>query len=171
MPESAIPMGSESLLTILQELASENTEIHGKALEMLPLYFVRLLGLEFENWQKRNARIVKLLANETELLFSRWQIRCQDTLDSDVLLDDLAEEVGLSLKFKSNIILVVTTGEFSSEALKYRDEIMRSTSLNIITINGQELGALARSPHVIVDMLNSKASDVVQLKALEKERE
>jgi site-specific DNA-methyltransferase (cytosine-N4-specific) len=142
--------------------------IHSKALEMLAFYFARLLGLEFENWQKR--KIVKLLANETELLFSRWQIRCQNSLDSDVLLDDLAEEVGLSLKFKSNVILIVTTGEFSNEALRYADEIMRSTSLNIITINGQELDALAKSPHIIVDMLNSKASDVVQLKALEKRR-
>ncbi|HET9919982.1 MAG TPA: restriction endonuclease [Ktedonobacteraceae bacterium] len=158
------------LSEIVQELQSENTGIKGKALEALAFYFMRLLGLEFRGWRKRGKKTggfeVDIIVEGARLVFSRWQIQCKNTPDNAVSLEDIAKEVGLSLQIKSNVILVITTGRFSKDALDYANDMMQMTNLNIITLDKRDLTALKTSSLSIVDILNRKARQVIELKAL-----
>jgi hypothetical protein len=160
----------KSLSEILQELQSEDTGIKGKALEALAFYLMRLLGLEFKAWRKRGKKTggfeVDVIVEGARLIFSRWQIQCKNTPESAVSLEDIAKEVGLSLQLKSNVILIVTTGRFSKDALEYADEMMQTTTLNIVALNKQDLQVLTASPLAIVDILNRKARRVMALKTL-----
>jgi hypothetical protein len=158
------------LSEILQELESEDIGKKGKALEALAFYFMRLLGLEFKAWRKRGKRTggfeVDVIVEGARLVFSRWQIQCKNTPDSAVPLEDIAKEVGLSLQLKSNVILMVTTGRYSREALIYADDLMLITHLNIITLDKRDLSILTKSPLAIVEILNKKARRVMDLKVL-----
>jgi len=158
------------LSEILQELESENTSTKGKALEALAFYFMRLLGLEFKAWRKRGKKTggfeVDVIVEGARLVFSRWQIQCKNTPGNAVSLEDIAKEVGLSLKLKSNVILMITTGRFSKDALDYADDMMQITHLNIVTLNERDLRVLTKSPLAIVEVLNKKARRVMELKAL-----
>lgn len=145
------------LSEILQELQSEHTGIKGKALEALAFYLMRLLGLEFKSWRKRGKKTggfeVDVIVEGARLIFSRWQIQCKNTPESSVPLEDIAKEVGLSLQLKSNVILMVTTGRFSRDALIYADDMMRLTHLNIVTLDRGDLRKLSESPLTIVEIL------------------
>lgn len=161
---------SKPLSEIVRELQSVDTGTRGKALEDLAFYFVRLLGLEFRGWRKRSKKTgsfeVDIIAEGTRLVFSRWQIQCKNMPDNTVSLDDIAVEVGLSLQMKASVILIVTTGHFSRDALAYASDIMQTTRLNIITLDKHDLAVLTASPLAIVDILNRKAREVMSLKVL-----
>jgi site-specific DNA-methyltransferase (cytosine-N4-specific) len=160
----------KSLAEILEELNSENTGVKGKALEALAFYLMRLIGLEFKSWRKRGKKTsgfeVDVIVEGARLVFSRWQIQCKNTPDSVVPLEDIAKEVGLSLQLQSNVILVVTTGRFSRDALTYADDMMKLTHLNIVTLNREDLRRLSASPLAIIEILERKARRVMELKAL-----
>jgi site-specific DNA-methyltransferase (cytosine-N4-specific) len=152
----------------LQELESENTGTKGKALEALAFYFMRILGLEFKSWRKRGKKTggfeVDVIVEGARLVFSRWQIQCKNTPENAVPLEDIAKEVGLSLQLKSNVILMVTTGRFSRDALIYADDMMQLTHLNIVTLDRGDLRRLTESPLTIVEILDNKARRVMELK-------
>lgn len=82
-------------------------------------------------------------------------------------MEDIAKEVGLSLQLKSNVILMVTTGRFSRDALTYADDMMQITHLNIVTLDKGDLRRLTESPLTIVDILDKKARRVMELKAIQ----
>jgi hypothetical protein len=171
MPTSTMgQLLNKSLQEILQELRTEDTELKEKALETLAFYFIRQLGLKFKAWRKRNEDSewaeVNAIAEGDHLVFSRWQIQCIDAPDHLIPEDDIAVQVGLSMQLKSNVILMATTGLFSRKALSYADAIMRQTSLNIITIDIENLQALATSPQALIDILGRKAKHVMELKIL-----
>ena len=159
------------LSEILQELESDNTGTKGKALEALAFYFMRILGLEFKSWRKRGKKTggfeVDVIVEGARLVFSRWQIQCKNTPENAVPLEDIAKEVGLSLQLKSNVILMVTTGRFSKDALTYADDMMQITHLNIVTLDKGDLRRLTGSPLAIVEILDKKARRVMELKTLQ----
>ena len=158
------------LAEILQAMQSEDTGLKGNALEALAFYFMRLLGLEFNAWRKRGKKTggleVEIIVEGTHPVFSRWQIQCKNTPEEIVPLEDIAQEVGLSLQLKSNIILIVTTGRFSRDALAYADDIMHISHLNIVALDKGDIRKLVDSPLAIVEILAEKAHRVVELKAL-----
>lgn len=155
------------LADILVELRSEDRYIKGRALELVAIYLTRLLDLDFKGWRTRSADTggaeVDAIVEGARLIFSRWQIQAKNT--AIVRLDDIAKEVGLALTFiYSNVIMVVTTGEFTRDAYSYATHVMRTSNLNIITLNGAEMERLSRDPMSIVELLNSKAERAMQVK-------
>lgn len=158
------------LAEILQAMRSEDTGLKGSALEALAFYFMHLLGLEFKAWRKRSKKPggleVVIIAEGTLPVFSRWQIQCKNTAEEIVSLEDIAQEVGLSLQLKSNVIFMVATGRFSRDALAYADDIMRISHLNIVTLDNRDISRLVDSPLAITEILAEKARRVMELKAL-----
>jgi hypothetical protein len=157
------------LRDILTELASADRNIKGKALEALAFYFTRLLDLEFRAWRHRGKETggaeVDVLVEGARLLFSRWQIQCKNT--ETVSLDDVAKEVGVALgQLKSNVVMVITTGRLVKDARTFAEDTMRSTHLNIIAIERRDLAILVDSPPRIAALLNEKARQVMETKAL-----
>lgn len=155
------------LADILVDLKSEDRYIKGRALELLAIYLTRLIDLDFKGWRVRGADTggaeVDAIVEGARLIFSRWQIQAKNT--SIVRLDDIAKEVGLALTFTySNVVMVVTTGEFTRDAYTYATHVMRTSNLNVITLNGAELDQLSRDPIGIAELLNGKAQRAMQVK-------
>lgn len=156
------------LTQILGDLGSSDTYVKGKALELLAIYLTRLIDLEFKGWRTRSADTggaeVDAIVEGKRLIFSRWQIQAKNT--RTVRLDDIAKEVGLALTFiYANVVLVITTGDFTGDAYDYANHVMRMSNLNVILLNGDELGRLNEDPTNIVAMLNGKAERAMQVKA------
>lgn len=155
------------LSKILSDLDSSDTYVKGKALELLAIYFTRLLDLEFKGWRLRSADTggaeVDVIVEGARFIFSRWQIQAKNT--KTVRLDDVAKEVGLSLTFiYSNVVMLVTTGNFTSDACGYANHVMKTSNLNVILLNGSDLDLVSQNPMEIVTILNSKAENAMRVK-------
>ena len=107
---------------------------------------------------------VDLVFESARLVFSRWQIQCKNT--ARVSLDDVAKEVGLTHFLKSNLIVIVTTGEIGGEARRYANKIMADSNLAVVMINGEDLKCIERSPAAIVDVFSREAHHAMKLKTL-----
>lgn len=155
------------LTQILTELQSEDKHIKGKALELLAIYLARLVDLDFRGWRIRSTDTggaeVDAIVEGARLIFSRWQIQAKNT--TQVRLDDVAKEVGLSLTFiYSNVVMIVTTGEFTKDARSYANHVMKTCNLNVILLNGADLERISRDPTSIVAVLNDKAEQAMKIK-------
>ncbi len=155
------------LAQILADLKSPSKHVKGKALELLAIYLTRLIDLDFKGWRTRSADTggaeVDAIVEGARLIFSRWQIQAKNT--AIVRLDDVAKEVGLSLTFiYSNVVMMVTTGDFTRDAYSYAHHVMKTCNLNVILLNGSELEHISRDPTDIVTILNGKAEQAMKLK-------
>lgn len=144
-----------------------NREIKGKALELLAIYLARLVDLDFRGWRIRSADTggaeVDAIVEGARLIFSRWQIQAKNT--THVRLDDVAKEVGLSLTFiYSNVVMIVTTGEFTRDARSYANHVMKTCNLNVVLLNGANLERISQDPTSIVAVLNDKAEQAMKVK-------
>ncbi len=156
------------LSQILDELGSTQKNVKGKALELLAVYMTRLLDLEFKGWRLRSSDTggaeVDVIVEGARLIFTRWQIQAKNTKQK-VRLDPVAKEVGLALTFTfANVVVVVTTSDFTTDAYQYATSVMRSSNLNVILLNGRDLRKVASDPTNIVRILNSKAAQAMKLK-------
>lgn len=155
------------LSSILADLEATDKHTKGAALELLAIYFTRLLDLDFKGWRTRSADTggaeVDVIVEGARLIFSRWQIQAKNT--KTVRLGDVAREVGLSLTFiYSNVVMVMTTGDFTEDAYSYADHVMRTSNLNVILFNGSELETVGEDPTSVASMLNRKAGRAMQVK-------
>ena len=108
---------------------------------------------------------VDLIFESTRLVFSRWQVQCKNT--SRVSLDDVAKEVGLTHFLKSNVVVVVTTGEIGSEARRFANRIMADSNLAVVLLSGGDLTAISERPTAILRALDREARHAMNLKKLE----
>ena len=157
------------LETILTEVKSEDRYVSGLALEALAFKLMRLLDMTYVATRLRaqatGGAEVDLIFESARLVFSRWQVQCKNT--SRVSLDDVAKEVGLTHFLKSNVIVVVTTGEIGSEARRYANKIMRDSNLAIVMLDGVDVAAINNNPPAIVNIFNREARTAMKLKVLE----
>jgi len=155
------------LSQILADLKSANKHVKGQALELLAIYFTRLIDLDFKGWRTRSTDTggaeVDVIVEGARLIFSRWQIQAKNT--TTVRLDDIAKEVGLSLTFiYSNVVMIVTTGDFTKDAYSYAYHVMKTCNLNVILLNGLELERISQDPTTIITILNAKAERAMKIK-------
>jgi len=154
---------------ILSELTSEDRHVSGLALEALAFKLMRLLDMHYVATRLRaqvtGGAEVDLIFQSDRLVFSRWQVQCKNT--SRVSLDDVAKEVGLTHFLKSNVIVVVSTGEIGSEARRYANKIMSDSNLCIVMIDRTDLNRIQANPATVVDAFNREAHHAMMLKRLE----
>ncbi|MEQ1515689.1 MAG: restriction endonuclease [Usitatibacteraceae bacterium] len=138
-------------------LESSETYDRGLGLELLALKMIIDIGLEPRAFRLRSRDTayaeVDLTAEGKNLLFSRWNFQCK-CIRNRVSLGDVAKEVGLAIYSKAHVVAVVTTSDFSSEALAYAREITNATHLQFLLVNGAvvqrylEKGAVVLLDHV-----------------------
>ena len=153
---------------ILMEARSADCHVACLALEALALKLMRLVGMTYVTTRLRASGTgwaeVDLIFESTRLAFSRWQIQCRNT--RRVTLDDVAKEVGLTRFLKSNVIVVVTTGEIGPGARRYANRIMQDSNLAIVMLDGGDLAAIDRNPAAIGDVFNREARNAMKRKVL-----
>lgn len=163
------PLLRKPLDEIIKEIDSKDRHIAGLALEALAFKLMRLIDLTYIATRLRGAATggaeVDLVFESARLVFSRWQVQCKNT--NRVALDDVAKEVGLTHFLKSNVIVMVTTGDIGGEARKYANKIMQDSNLCIVMVNGGDLQAIQENPTNIVSVFNREAKHAMKLKALE----
>jgi len=162
------PLLRKSFGEILGELDSDNRYIAGLALEALAFKLMRLVDLDYVatrlRGQETGGAEVDLIFESTRLVFSRWQIQCKNT--NYVSLDDVAKEVGLTHMLKSNVIVMVSTGEVGEEARRYANKIMADSNLCIIIVNRADIEVVKETPTTIIDVFTREAQHAMSIKQL-----
>jgi len=126
---------------IAADLTSADTHVKGLALELLAMRLAIDLGLVPVRFRLRSARTgggeVDLLAEGAHLHFSRWLLQCKNK--KTVSLADLAKEVGMATLLHGHVIVMVTTGAFSSSVTTYAAELSTTTALQTVLVDGRAL--------------------------------
>ena len=157
------------LSTILREMKGRDRYRAGLALEALAFKIMRLLDMTYVATRLRANQTggaeVDLIFESARLVFFRWQIQCKNT--ARVSLDDVAKEVGLTHFLKSNVIVIVTTGEVGTEARRYANRIMADSNLAIVMLDGVDLAAIGEQPADILRAFEREARHAMNLKKLD----
>jgi hypothetical protein len=146
---------------------NKDISLKGEALEILAIRFCQLLELEFMGWRETDERVsaggeVDGMMHSARLIYSRWQIQCKAT--DRITYEMMAKEYGVSAVSLASVILIVSTGEMTPSALKYRTHITQKTPLNLIVIDGRCLEQIVKGPSCIGEILESQARDAMKLK-------
>jgi hypothetical protein len=149
-------------------LESNQTYEKGLGLELLALKMILDIGLEPRAFRLRSRDTahaeVDLTAEGKNLLFSRWNFQCK-CITSKVSLGDVAKEVGLAIYSKAHVVAVVTTSDFSSEALAYAREVTATTHLQFLFVTGAVVRKyLDNGPVALLDHVAINAASVMQQK-------
>jgi Restriction endonuclease len=157
------------LATVLAELKSDDRYISGLALEALAFKLMRLLDMTYVATRLRATATggaeVDLIFESARLVFSRWQVQCKNT--SRVSLDDVAKEVGLTHFLKSNVIVIVSTGEIGPEARRYSNKVMADSNLCVVMVDGADLTMIELRAAAIIDVFTREARHAMDLKKLD----
>jgi hypothetical protein len=147
------------LTTVLVELKSDDRYIAGLALEALAFKLMRLVDMTYVATRLRASATggaeVDLIFESARLVFSRWQVQCKNT--SRVSLDDVAKEVGLTHFLKSNVIVIVSTGDIGPEAIAYADAMRLKLPVSICCVGGDDLRVICGSPVEFIGRLSAQA--------------
>lgn len=153
------PLLRKPLGEILKDLNHRNKHIKGLALEALAFYLMRLIDLTYIATRLRGQATggaeVDLIFEGTRFIFSRWQIQCKNT--RTVSLDDVAKEVGLTHQLKSNVVMVVSTGNISIEAYKYAKVVRAIKPLQIILLDINDLKDISEKPFLLAEKIVGQA--------------
>ena len=149
-------------------LASDQTYERGLGLELLALKMILDIGLEPRAFRLRSRDTayaeVDLTAEGKSLLFSRWNFQCK-CVGGRVSLGDVAKEVGLAIYSKAHVVAVVTTSDFSSEAVAYAREITQATHLQFLLLNGAIVrNYLDKGAGVLLDYVAKNSASVMAQK-------
>lgn len=154
---------------ILSDVDSSDRYISGLALEALAFKLMRLLDIRYVATRLRaqatGGAEVDLVFESSRLVFSRWQVQCKNT--SRVALDDVAKEVGLTHFLKSNVIVMVSTGDIGAEARRYANKIMADSNLCVVMVDRTDLVSIRENPAYIVDVFSREAQHAMTIKKLD----
>lgn len=160
---------TKPLSLILDEVIAEDKYVAGLGLEALAFKLMRTLGMDYTATRLRASATggaeVDLIFHSARLVYSRWQVQCKNT--ARVSLDDVAKEVGLTHFLKSNVIVMVTTGDIGGEARRYANKIMTDSNLAIVMIDRADLEAVKLNPAYLVDAFRREAEHAMLLKRID----
>jgi len=150
-------------------LGDPDKHIKGKALELLAIWIIRLLGLRFSKWRLRSFQAtggaeVDVTAASDKIVYSRWQMQCKNTKKVDV--DVIAKEVGLTFLTHAGIIAVVTTGKFTGDAVNYASQVTDNSHYYVILLDEDDIQRIVEDRTKIIEILNIKARRVFAKKEL-----
>jgi hypothetical protein len=140
----------------------------GVALELLALRLAYDIGLAPMGFRERSADTgyaeVDLVAEGTNLLFSRWLFQCKAT-HSTVPLHDLAKEVGIATLLHAHVVVMVTRGSYSKDLVEHALKAAENTHLQVVLIDGRTLQRYrTNGSPAIVDFLLATATDALRIK-------
>lgn len=159
---------NRSFEDVIKDLDNPDKHIKGKALELLAIWMIRLTSLRFTEWRKRDFETgkgeVDVLAASDRFVYSRWQIQCKNTKKVDV--DVLAKEIGMTFVTGADVVMVVTTGEFSRNAFQYASRMMEVSRYYMILLQRDDLEAIKEDKTNIINILDRQARRVFAKKEL-----
>ena len=159
---------NRSFENVVEELDHPDKQIKGKALELLAIWMIRLTSLRFTQWRKRDYETgqgeVDVLAASDRFVYHRWQIQCKNTKRVDV--DVLAKEVGMTFVTGADVVMIVTTGEFTRDAFQYAYRMMEVSRYYMVLIQKEDIEAIKEDKTNIIKILDRRARRVFAKKEL-----
>lgn len=149
---------------VVEDLKSLDKYQRGIALELLAIWIIRLLGLRFSKWRARSFQEtgggeVDVIAASDKIVYSRWQIQAKNT-QSNVDIETIAKEVGMTFLTHADIVMVVTTARFTNAAIDYANQVTDTSRYYVILLDGEDIARIVADRAKIVDILNAKARRV-----------
>jgi hypothetical protein len=165
---------NRSFNNVIKDLEHPDKHIKGKALELLAIWMIRLTGLRFTQWRLRSYQStgggeVDVLAASDRFVYSRWQIQCKNTKKVDV--DVLAKEIGITFVTGADVVMVVTTGQFTRDALQYASRMMEVSRYYMILLQKEDIEAIKEDQTNIIKILDKQARRLFAKKELELQQE
>ncbi len=159
---------NRSFEDVISDLDNPDKHVKGKALELLAIWMIRLTSLRFTKWRKRDYETgqgeVDVLAASDRFVYHRWQIQCKNTKRVDV--DVLAKEVGMTFVTGADVVMIVTTGEFTRDAFQYAYRMMEMSRYYMILLQREDIEAIKKDKTSIIQILDRKARRVFAKKEL-----
>lgn len=159
---------NRSFENVVEQLDHPDKYIKGKALELLAIWMIRLTSLRFTKWRKRDYETgqgeVDVLAASDRFVYHRWQIQCKNTRRVDV--DVLAKEVGMTFVTGADVVMIVTTGEFTRDAFQYAYRMMEVSRYYMVLIQKEDIEAIKEDRTSIIKILDRRARRVFAKKEL-----
>jgi site-specific DNA-methyltransferase (cytosine-N4-specific) len=159
---------NRSFEDVVNDLDNPDKHIKGKALELLAIWMIRLTSLRFTKWRKRDYETgqgeVDVLAASDRFVYHRWQIQCKNTKRVDV--EVLAKEVGMTFVTGSDVVMIVTTGEFTRDAFQYAYRMMEVSRYYMVLIQKEDIDAIKQDRTNIIKILDRRARRVFAKKEL-----
>jgi site-specific DNA-methyltransferase (cytosine-N4-specific) len=153
-PELAKP-----LATIVAEMTDPagSKDSRGKALELFTLRMLLFIGLRRIRLRERptHSEEIDALAEGFAPVHARWQVQCKNTTRLSV--EQAAKEVGVAVRQRSTVVLLVTTGDFTDEAIDYINDVVRNSTITIVRINGRDIARLTTDESALWDILAREA--------------
>jgi site-specific DNA-methyltransferase (cytosine-N4-specific) len=152
---------NRSFDSVVSDLNNADKYLRGIALELLAVWIIRLLGLRFSRWRLRHWQAtgggeVDVLAASDKIIYNRWQIQCKNQRGR-VGVDVIAKEVGLTFLTKADVVMVITTNKFASDAVNYANQVNDVSRYYVILLEGDDIQRIVQDKTRIVDILNLKA--------------
>jgi site-specific DNA-methyltransferase (cytosine-N4-specific) len=152
---------NRSFDSVVLDLNNKDKHTRGIALELFAVWIIRLLGLRFSQWRLRHWQAtgggeVDVLAASDKIIYNRWQIQCKNQ-QSKVGVDVIAKEVGLTFLTKADVVMVVTTSKFASDAVNYANQVNDVSRYYVILLEGDDIQRIVQDKTRIVAILNLKA--------------
>lgn len=154
-PDLEIPFST--LVARLRD-RSLSRDQRGRSLELFALRLLRRLGLSNIQLRVRpgGAEEIDATAEGYAPVHARWQVQCKNSRSLDV--DHAAKEVGVAVRNRSSVIVLLTTGSFTQPASTYVDEVIRYTPFTIVRLDGGDVDEMSRDETKVVDLLSREAA-------------
>jgi DNA modification methylase len=138
---------------------TDDVNKQGKALEYLAIRLCQLLELDFMGWRETDVKIagggeVDAMFYSARLVYSRWQIQCKI---GGISAATVMKEMGQQIVSLSNVILIVSNGDITEGAHTYRKQIITTSNLHIVFIDGAALERIIKDNSILIDILRQQA--------------
>lgn len=166
------PIINKSLEEIFSQIESSDRYIKGIALENLVLYTANALNLNFVGYRVRSRETggseIDIIFEKIDISYTKWLIQCKNTPSKkNIDVGVIAKEVGNALILHANIIVIITTSEFSSEAEKFRKKTIENTNLQILFINGKDLNNFKIQGNAyLLKRINLQNEEIAEIRGL-----
>ncbi len=94
---------------------------------------------------------------------ARWQVQCKNSRSLDV--DHAAKEVGVAVRNRSSVIVLLTTGTFTQPASTYVDDVIRHTPFTIVRLDSGDVDEMSHDETRVVDLLSREAARAGSLRS------
>ena len=106
-----------------------------------------------------------MIAASDKIVYERWQILFKHTKNK-VNTDTLATQVGLAFTTNADVVMVVTTSGFTSDAVNYANQVTDTSRYYVILLDGDDIKQITADRARIIDILNAKARRVFARKEI-----
>ena len=132
---------------------SLSTDERARTLETLAAMLCLRLGLQHVVIRARTEFEVDVTAERLSQGYETWSTQCKAFGDSDFTSEYVTREFGIATLNRNGVLLFVTTGAFSPDAIRVCERIIRESSVQVFRIDGAALRDIGIDETKLFDLI------------------